>query len=97
MKGRRVVPGQRLYSWDKPGVANRGPGGRYSRLGGAGGSLLQATKNQIGDEQMRTQAKMLLAAIAFALPTFAQTEGQDAEPAPNTEKLWRLECSGIGG
>lgn len=40
---------------------------------------------------------MVLAAIAFALPTFAQTNGQDAAVAKDTEKLWRIECSGIGG
>lgn len=39
----------------------------------------------------------LLAALAFALPAVAQTEGQDAEKAANTEKLWQIECSGIGG
>ena len=46
---------------------------------------------------MRTQAYSLLAALAFAVPTFAQTEGQDAEQAKNTEKLWKIECSGISG
>ena len=46
---------------------------------------------------MRTQAYSLLAALAFAVPSFAQTEGQDAKPASNTEKLWKIEVSGISG
>ena len=46
---------------------------------------------------MRTQAYSLLAAVAFALPTLAQTEGQEKKQASNTEKLWKIECSGIGG
>ena len=46
---------------------------------------------------MKMQARTLLAAIAFAIPTFAQTEGQKAKPAGETEKLWKIECSGIGG
>jgi hypothetical protein len=41
----------------------------------------------------------LLAALCFAVPTFAQeTEGQEGQkPAGNVEKLWKIECSGIGG
>jgi len=46
---------------------------------------------------MRTQAYALLAAAAFALPTLAQGAETKAKPASNTEKLWKIECSGIGG
>ncbi len=46
---------------------------------------------------MKTQALAVLAAIAFAAPTFAQTKGQEVEAKSNTETLWKLECSGIGG
>lgn len=46
---------------------------------------------------MRIQSGMLLAALVFALPAAAQkTEGQEAKPA-ETEKLWKIEASGIGG
>ena len=47
---------------------------------------------------MRIKASALLAAVAFALPALAQTE---AQPAPkvdsNTQKLWKIEASGING
>jgi hypothetical protein len=45
---------------------------------------------------MRTQSSVLLAALAFAFPVSAQTEGQEGKPA-DVEKLWKIEASGIGG
>ena len=48
-------------------------------------------------KRVRTPAYALLAAMAFAVPALAQTEGQEAKPTSNTETLWKLECSGIGG
>lgn len=44
---------------------------------------------------MRTQSSVLLAALAFAFPVSAQTEGQEGKP--DVEKLWKIEASGIGG
>lgn len=46
---------------------------------------------------MRLTASALLAAFAFAAPAICQTEGQEAKPKVETEKLWRIECSGISG
>ena len=46
---------------------------------------------------MRTKTAMLLSALAFALPTLAQTEGQEQKPKKEVEKLWRIEASGISG
>ena len=45
---------------------------------------------------MRSKAGVLLAAFAFALPAFAQTEAQPKVTGP-VEKLWKIEASGIGG
>lgn len=39
----------------------------------------------------------VMAALAFAVPALAQTEGQEVEKKKNTETLWKIECSGIGG
>jgi len=46
---------------------------------------------------MRLTASALLAVFALAAPTIAQTKGQVVKPKANTEKHWRIECSGIGG
>jgi hypothetical protein len=47
---------------------------------------------------MRIKASALLVAAAFALPALAQTEAQPAAKADaNTQKLWKIETSGIGG
>jgi hypothetical protein len=46
---------------------------------------------------MRITAGVLLAAFAFALPLSAQTESQPAKDATPTEKLWKIETSGING
>lgn len=46
---------------------------------------------------MKQQAFAMLAALAFAVPAFAQTKGQEAKPSVKTEKLWKIECSGISG
>ena len=45
---------------------------------------------------MRSKFGMLLAALAFALPAVAQTEGQE-QKEKNVEKLWKIEASGISG
>lgn len=46
---------------------------------------------------MRMQARTLLAALAFALPTLAQTQATERKEAGPSEKLWKIEASGIGG
>jgi hypothetical protein len=46
---------------------------------------------------MRLTASALLAVCALAAPTLAQTKGQEIKPKVDTEKHWRIECSGIGG
>lgn len=46
---------------------------------------------------MRLTASAVLAVCALAIPTVAQTKGQEVESKANTEKLWRIECSGISG
>jgi len=45
---------------------------------------------------MRTTARTVLAALAFALPTLAQTVAV-AKPAGDTTTLWRIEATGISG
>lgn len=45
---------------------------------------------------MRIKASALLVAAAFALPALAQTEAAPRADA-NTQKLWKIEASGIGG
>lgn len=47
---------------------------------------------------MRTLASGLLAVFALATVVAAQTVAQPAKPAtPATDKLWKLEVSGLGG
>ena len=46
---------------------------------------------------MRRNAGMLLAALAFALPALAQTKAEPRTPEGTTEKLWKIEASGISG
>ena len=46
---------------------------------------------------MRLTASAMLLACAFAVPALAQTKGQQLDTKANTEKLWRIECSGISG
>ena len=48
---------------------------------------------------MRMQTCSLLAALCFAIPAVAQeTGGQKPQQATSkTEKLWKIECSGISG
>ena len=46
---------------------------------------------------VRLLASTLLAAVLAAGPALAQTKGQEVETKANTEKLWRIECSGISG
>jgi hypothetical protein len=45
---------------------------------------------------MIKQAHKLLALLAFAVPTLAQTQAQET-PAANTEKLMKIETAGLGG
>lgn len=49
---------------------------------------------------MKTTQWALASLLALTAPVFAQTETppvQDDKPAVKTEKLWRIETSGIGG
>lgn len=46
---------------------------------------------------MRLTASAMLAVFALAVPAVAQTKGQQTKPKVDTEKLWRIECSGISG
>ncbi|MFK7740067.1 MAG: hypothetical protein AB8H80_07055 [Planctomycetota bacterium] len=46
---------------------------------------------------MRLIASAMLAVFAVVTPALAQTKGQDVKPQTKTEKLWRIECSGISG
>lgn len=45
----------------------------------------------------RLTASAALAVFALAASAVAQTKGQQVEAKANTEKLWRIECSGISG
>jgi hypothetical protein len=42
-------------------------------------------------------ASIMLATFAFGATALAQTEGQEAKPKADVEKLWRIEASGISG
>lgn len=48
---------------------------------------------------MRTPACTWLAALTLALPVLAQTKAQVQEPAAKqgTEKMWKIETTGLGG
>lgn len=46
---------------------------------------------------MRIKNGALLAALAFALPAVAQTEGQESKEKKNVEKLWKIEATGLSG
>ena len=46
---------------------------------------------------MRLTASAMLAVFALAIPAMAQTKGQDVKQKANSEKLWRIEASGISG
>ena len=46
---------------------------------------------------MRLTASAVLAVCALAIPAAAQTKGQQEQANANTEKLWRIECSGLSG
>jgi hypothetical protein len=39
----------------------------------------------------------MLAVFALAIPAVAQTKGQQVKTKVDTEKLWRIEASGISG
>jgi|GEM_PF-6506387 len=46
---------------------------------------------------MRLTASAVLAVFALAASAATQTKGQEVEAKANTEKLWRIECSGLSG
>ena len=46
---------------------------------------------------MKTPACNLLVSLAFALPAVAQTTMAPARPSSDTEKLWKIEATGISG
>ncbi len=46
---------------------------------------------------MRLTASAMLAVLALAIPAVAQTKGQQVKPKVDTDKLWRIEASGISG
>ncbi|MBL8751036.1 MAG: hypothetical protein JNK78_17890 [Planctomycetes bacterium] len=46
---------------------------------------------------MRISRGMLVAAIGFALPAVAQTKAAEVKAEVKTEKLWKIEVSGISG
>lgn len=47
---------------------------------------------------MRIKASTLLAVLAFAAPAaLAQTKGTEEKAKVETEKLWKIECAGVGG
>lgn len=46
---------------------------------------------------MRIKASVLLAAFVLASTVAAQTAAQPAKPAEATEKLFKIEISGLGG
>ena len=50
-----------------------------------------------GTTMMRLTASAALAVFALSASAMAQTKGQEVETKANTEKLWRIECSGISG
>jgi hypothetical protein len=46
---------------------------------------------------MRTQARQLLAALTFAASALAQTQAEPVKAQVASEKLWKIEASGISG
>ena len=46
---------------------------------------------------MRLTASALLAVFALAAPAISQTKADAAATKVKTEKLWRIEASGISG
>ena len=46
---------------------------------------------------MRLTASVMLAAFALAIPATSQTKADAAKSKVKTEKLWRIEASGISG
>lgn len=46
---------------------------------------------------MQPRIGAMLVALAFAAPVLAQTSAQPAKPAGETTKLWKIECTGMGG
>ncbi len=46
---------------------------------------------------MRLTASAMLAVFALAIPAVSQTEAEVVKTKVNTEKLWRIEASGISG
>ena len=46
---------------------------------------------------MRNQILAAIATVAFAIPVLTQGKGTRAKQFTTTEKLWKVECTGIGG
>ena len=46
---------------------------------------------------MRKQALTLLSALALAASALAQTKAPEVTATANTEKLWKIETTGLGG
>ena len=46
---------------------------------------------------MRQTAGSMLAVFALAVPVLAQTEARETKAKVDTEKLWLIEVTGIGG
>lgn len=46
---------------------------------------------------MRILGMALLATVALATSVAAQTVPQESKPATPTDKLWKVEVSGLGG
>ena len=61
------------------------------------GDVVPAQAPNRRKNNMRLTAGVMLAAFALAVPAVAQTKGQEVKPKVDTEKLWRIECSGISG
>ncbi len=39
----------------------------------------------------------MIAVLALAMPMLAQTESRPSAPVVKTEKLWKIETTGLGG
>ena len=46
---------------------------------------------------MRNQILAAIATVAFAIPVLTQGKGTRAKQVTTIEKLWKVECTGIGG
>ena len=58
---------------------------------------VSAPSNTQEKRAMRTPVRTLLATLACALPAVAQSTVAEPRASDNTEKLWRIEVTGISG